>query len=101
MKNITQKRNKQYEKDHSTTGAVLDGATAAHGYKRLITIEDGIRAGGFGEAVQEYYADNNPECVAKLTILAIPDHFVTHGSVAQLKHDCAIDQQVIVHAALS
>lgn len=72
-----------------------------HGYKRLITIEDGVRAGGFGEAVQEYFADNFPECVAILTILAIPDHFVTHGSVAQLKHDCAIDQNAIVHAALS
>lgn len=72
---------------------------AASGYKRLITIEDGVRAGGFGEAVQEYFADNHPEIVSKLTILAIPDNFVTHGSVAQLKRDCNIDKDAIIRAA--
>lgn len=72
---------------------------AASGYKRLITIEAGVRAGGFGEAVQEYFADNHPEIVSKLTILAIPDNFVTHGSVAQLKRDCNIDKDAIIRAA--
>ena len=72
---------------------------AASGYKRLITIEDGVRAGGFGEAVQEYFADNHPEIVSKLTILAIPDNFVIHGSVAQLKRDCNIDKDAIIRAA--
>lgn len=72
---------------------------AASGYKRLITIEDGVRAGGFGEAVQEYFADNHPEIVSKLTILAIPDIFVIHGSVAQLKRDCNIDKDAIIRAA--
>ena len=71
---------------------------AAIGFRRLVTIEDGVRAGGFGEAVQEYYADNHPELVSKLTILAIPDNFVTHGSVAQLKQDCGIDKSAILRA---
>lgn len=74
-------------------------SVAASGYKRLITIEDGVRAGGFGEAVQEYFADNHPEIVSKLTILAIPDIFVIHGSVAQLKRDCNIDKDAIIRAA--
>lgn len=77
---------------------LLDSIAASE-YKRLITIEDGVRAGGFGEAVQEYFADNHPEIVSKLTILAIPDNFVIHGSVAQLKRDCNIDKDAIIRAA--
>ncbi len=73
-------------------------SVATNGYKRIITIEDGVRAGGFGEAVREYFADNHPEVVSKLAILAIPDKFVTHGSVAQLKHDCAIDKDAIINS---
>lgn len=77
---------------------LLDSIAASE-CKRLITIEDGVRAGGFGEAVQEYFADNHPEIVSKLTILAIPDNFVIHGSVAQLKRDCNIDKDAIIRAA--
>lgn len=77
--------------------SLLD-SVAANGYKRIITIEDGVRTGGFGEAVREYFADNHPEIVSKLAILAIPDKFVTHGSVAQLKHDCAIDKNAIINS---
>ena len=79
---------------------ILDNI-AAGGFKRIITIEDGVRAGGFGEAVQEYFADNHPAIVSKLTVLAIPDNFVTHGSVAQLKHDCGIDKDAILRAAIA
>lgn len=72
---------------------------AAKNFRRIITVEDGVRIGGFGDAVETYLADNHPDAVAKLRILAIPDHFVTHGSVAQLKHDCHIDCDAILSAA--
>ena len=72
---------------------------AAKGYRRIITVEDGCRIGGFGEAVTEYYAEKHPETVRSITILAIPDEFVTHGSVARLKADCRIDKAAIIEAA--
>ena len=72
---------------------------ASRNYRHVITIEDGVRTGGFGEAVQDYFATNHPHIVGKMTILAIPDQFITHGSVAQLKHDCHIDTAAIISAA--
>ena len=71
---------------------------AASGYRRIVTIEDGCRLGGFGEAVLEYFAEHHPQIVDRITILAIPDEFITHGSVARLKSDCHIDKAAIVAA---
>ncbi len=78
--------------------ALLDQVAAA-GFRRIVTVEDGIRLGGFGEAVMEYFAEKHPAQVDRIRILAIPDEFVTHGSVAQLKHDCNIDKDAIIAAA--
>ena len=77
---------------------LLDEVATA-GYRRIITIEDGARNGGFGEAVSQYLVENYPHLADKITILAIPDQFITHGTVAQLKHDCGIDTDAIVAAA--
>jgi len=78
--------------------ALLD-QIAEHGFKRIITVEDGVKSGGFGEAVREYFADTHPSIVDRINILAIPDEFVPQGSVAQLKHDCGIDKDAIIVAA--
>lgn len=72
---------------------------ASKNFRRIITIEDGVKLGGFGEAVETYLAEHHPEQTSKITILAIPDKFVTHGSVQQLKHDCHIDQEALISAA--
>lgn len=71
---------------------------AAAGYRRIVTVEDGCRLGGFGESVMEYFAERHPQMVDRIKILAIPDEFITHGSVAQLKADCHIDRAAIVAA---
>lgn len=76
---------------------MLDDIAAA-GYRRIVTVEDGCRLGGFGEAVMEYFAEQHPQMVDRIKILAIPDEFITHGSVAQLKADCHIDRAAIVAA---
>ena len=77
---------------------VMLDAVAAKGYRRIVTVEDGVRKGGFGEAVMEYFAEHHPEVVPTVRILAIPDEFITHGSVAQLKHDCHIDADAMREA---
>ena len=78
---------------------LLDEVAAA-GFRRIITIEDGVRLGGFGEAIVEYFAQTHPGQVGKIHVLAIPDAFIQHGPVPQLKHDCAIDADAIVAAAI-
>ena len=77
---------------------LLDEVAAA-GFRRIVTVEDGIRIGGFGEAVETYLTESHPDTAGKIRILAIPDKFITHGSVAQLKKDCGIDQAAIIAAA--
>ena len=80
--------------------AMLDKVAAA-GYRRIITVEDGVKLGGFGEAITDYFAIKYPSLINTIRILAIPDEFITHGSVSQLKQDCRIDRSAILTAALS
>lgn len=61
----------------------------AQRFKRIITIEDGVRDGGLGTAVTEWMNDNgfHPE----IHRMGLPDEFVEHGTVAELKHITGID----------
>lgn len=71
-------------------------SVAQRGFRRVVTIEDGTRKGGFGSAVLEYFAFRH--ICLPVTVLGLPDQFVTHGSVTQLKADCKIDVDSIVSA---
>lgn len=73
---------------------------AARGYRRIVTVEDGVRLGGFGEAVVQYFAEHHPHLVSACRILAIDDRFVTHGPVPTLKHLCQIDAEAIRSALM-
>lgn len=59
----------------------------------IITIEDGIKAGGMGSAVLEFMADHgySPE----LQRIGIPDHFIEHGTTTQLYALCGLDEEGI------
>lgn len=59
----------------------------------IITVEDGTASGGFGSAVAEWLAANGLS--RPLTIIGIPDNFVTQGTVAQLKQLCGLDPESI------
>lgn len=65
----------------------------AQNFKRIITIEDGVRDGGLGTAVTEWMNDNgfHPE----VHRMGLPDEFVEHGTVAELKHITGIDTAAI------
>lgn len=58
-------------------------------HEKIITIEDGVIAGGFGSAILEFASKNNYKNDCK--ILGIPDEFVAHGSVKQLKEKLQLD----------
>lgn len=68
-------------------------------FKTVITVEDGTINGGLGSAVLEFMCDNAYSAVVKR--LGIPDHFVDHGSQAQLYRECGYDTQGIVDAVKS
>ena len=71
---------------------------ASREFRKIITVEDGVKMGGFGEAIESYFTEHHPEQVSRIIVLAIPDEFVTHGSVAQLKADCHIDKEALISA---
>ena len=68
----------------------------AQRFKRIITIEDGVRDGGLGTAVTEWMNDNgfHPE----IHRMGLPDEFVEHGTVAELKYITGIDTAAIKKA---
>ncbi|MDR0790024.1 MAG: 1-deoxy-D-xylulose-5-phosphate synthase [Bacteroidales bacterium] len=64
-------------------------------YQTIVTIEDGVIAGGFGSAIAEYAADMGYK--NRIIRLGLPDHFIEHGSVEQLQAICKIDVEGIVN----
>ena len=66
-------------------------------FKNIITVEDGVIAGGFGSAVLEFMADHRYS--ATVVRLGIPDRFVEHGDRNLLIHELGYDAQAIAAAA--
>jgi len=51
-------------------------------FKKVVTVEDGVREGGFGSAVLEFFADNGYSLQVKR--IGLPDSFVEHGTPDEL-----------------
>ena len=69
-------------------------------FKAVITVEDGVRTGGLGSAVVEYFAEKG--YTPHIVRLGMPDDvFVEHGTVAQLQHAIGIDAEGIAQNILS
>ena len=62
-------------------------------FDRIITIEDGVRKGGFGSAILEWMSDHGYH--PQITRMGIPDEFVEHGTVAQLREIIGLDNESI------
>ena len=67
-------------------------------FKRIVTIEDGVRNGGFGSAVLEWMSDHGYS--PQITRLGLPDAFVEHGTVAELRKIVGLDRESIVAALM-
>ena len=68
----------------------------AGGYKRIVTIEDGVLRGGAGEAIVKLLNDN--AISTPIVTLGIDDKFIEHGTVSELRHMCGYDLDAILHA---
>lgn len=63
-------------------------------YKLIVTFEDNVKAGGFGEHVNSYVYANG--YTGKVINVAIPDEFVPHGDVGTLKKQLGMDAKSVV-----
>lgn len=74
----------------------LDEALLEHvaeRYQTIITVEDGMIAGGFGSAVAEWLSDRG--YMRRVVRLGVKDKFVEQGSTAELYHLLGLDTEGI------
>ena len=62
-------------------------------FRRIVTVEDGVRNGGLGSAVLEWMSDHGYQ--PRITRLGLPDHFVEHGTVNELRQLVGLDNESI------
>lgn len=62
-------------------------------FSRIITLEDGVRSGGFGSAVLEEASLQGYK--GNIIRLGMPDSFVEHGSCGELYAECGMDAESI------
>lgn len=65
-------------------------------HKWIITLEENIKNGGFGEKVMTYYAEKDEFKNVEVRIVAIEDRFVSHGSVGDLMRQQRMDAESVV-----
>ena len=67
-------------------------------HKLLITMEENVESGGFGEKVRTY-VDERKWDMSVLSI-CVPDEYVEHGNVELLRKEIGIDAETIVNKIL-
>ena len=68
-------------------------------YNLIVTMEENILTGGFGEQVQAYLYDNGYK--GKVLKIAVPDEFVRHGSVTLLFKELQMDSESIAERIIN
>jgi len=68
-------------------------------YTKIITVEDGCIAGGFGSAILEFMNENGYHAIVKR--LGIPDEIIEHGTQLELHRECGFDPGGIYACALA
>ena len=58
----------------------------------IVTIEDNVATGGFGETVQAHFVNERQNVLS----FAIPDEFIAHGTVEELRAECGLTADAVV-----
>ena len=66
---------------------------AASTHRLFVTMEENVASGGYGEKVRSYIDEKRLD--ANVLSIAIPDQFVTHGSVDKLLKELRMDAQSV------
>ena len=75
--------------------AVLE---ACENHKLIVSMEENVRSGGFGEKVLNCLSDNNKS--NDYLNISIPDAYVEHGNVELLKKEIGLDAESIAAAII-
>ena len=65
----------------------------AKDHRLVVTMEENVKNGGFGEKVLEYY--NEVSADVRVMQVALPDDYIEHGNVDLLKKEACIDAESI------
>lgn len=71
----------------------------AKDHQLVVTMEENVRSGGFGEKVMEYY--NDIHAVVHVMQVALPDDYIEHGNVDLLKEEACIDAKSVFKMIIS
>lgn len=71
---------------------LLDKVFAEHA--TIITVENGVKTGGFGSAILEYAAEQKYK--GDIHLVGVPDEFITHGCIGHLNQICQLDYKSIL-----
>ena len=64
--------------------------------RTLITVEENVQRGGFGEAVRDALNDAGLQAMVRHQILALPDAFVEHGSQPIIRSESGLSADAVV-----
>lgn len=65
----------------------------ARDHSLVVTMEENVKNGGFGEKVLEYY--NEVRADVHVVQIALPDDYIEHGNVELLKKEACIDAESV------
>ena len=72
---------------------ILD-SLSEKGYRKILTLEEGVRSGGYGEAVLSYMEAHHKDIFVEN--ITLPDAYVEHGDVSTLREMLKIDSDSII-----
>ena len=74
-------------------------ASLAKEHILLVTIEENVKSGGFGERVLDYVS--RMELACKVVTITLPDDYIEHGSVDMLRKEVMLDEESIYKKILT
>jgi 1-deoxy-D-xylulose-5-phosphate synthase len=63
-------------------------------HKYIMTLEENVKRGGFGEVITDYIAKHHP--TLRVTNITLPDEYVEHGDVTKLRSVLGIDSDSVL-----
>lgn len=72
--------------------------TLAKEHKLIVTIEENVASGGFGQQVLEFVEKEHLD--VEVCIISLPDDYIEHGSVSVLRQEVMLDPQTIAKRAI-
>ena len=71
----------------------------AKDHRLIVTLEENVLAGGYGEKVNDYVMKNRLD--VNVTMIGLPDDYIEHGNVDILKKETGIDADSIVNRIIT